>query len=132
MRALLADRNARLLLVGQSLSLFGDRAMYLALSVWVKTLTGSNAAAGLVFFVLAAPGLIAPVFGLAVDRLRKRPLMIATDISIGLVLLALLLVQDRSDVWMIYAVTFLYGAAGCLFSGAGSRTRNRTSSAFRN
>ena len=44
MRALLADRNARLLLVGQSLSLFGDRAMYLALGVWVKALTGSNAA----------------------------------------------------------------------------------------
>ena len=52
------------------------RAMYLALSVWVKTLTGSNAAAGLVFFVLAAPGLIAPAFGLVVDRMRKRPLNI--------------------------------------------------------
>ena len=120
MRALLHDHNARLLLVGQSLSLFGDRAMYLALSVWVKTLTGSNAAAGLVFFVLAAPGLIAPVFGLAVDRMRKRPLMIATDISIGLVLLSLLLVHRRGDVWIIYAVTFLYGAAGCLFSSARS------------
>jgi Na+/melibiose symporter-like transporter len=111
-RALLADRNARLLLVGQSLSLFGDRAMYLALSVWMKTLTGSNAAAGLVFFVLAAPGLIAPVFGLVVDRMRKRPLMIATDVSIGLVLLSLLFVHGRGDVWIIYAVTFLYGASG--------------------
>jgi MFS family permease len=119
-RALLADRNARLLLVGQSLSLFGDRAMYLALSVWVKTLTGSNAAAGLVFFVLAAPGLIAPAFGLVVDRMRKRPLMIATDVSIGLVLLSLLFVHDRSDVWIIYAVTFLYGASGYLFSSARS------------
>src|SRR6476659_121757 len=120
MRALLADRNARLLLVGQSLSLFGDRAMYLALSVWVKTLTGSNAAAGLVFFVLAAPGLIGPVFGLVVDRVRKRPLMIATDVSIGLVLLSLLFVHGRGDVWIIYAVTFLYGASGYLFSSARS------------
>jgi MFS family permease len=119
-RALLADRNARLLLVGQSLSLFGDRAMYLALSVWVKTLTGSNAAAGLVFFVLAAPGLIAPAFGLVVDRLRKRPLMIATDLSIGLVLLSLLFVHDRANVWIIYVVTFLYGAAGFLFTSAQS------------
>ncbi len=33
------------------------------------------------------PGLIAPAFGLAVDRMRKRPLMIATDVAIGLVLL---------------------------------------------
>lgn len=120
MRALLADRNARLLLGGQSLSLFGDRAMYLALGVWVKALTGSNAAAGLVFFVLAAPGLIAPAFGLVVDRMRKRPLMIATDLSIGLVLLALLFVHDRADVWIIYVVTFLYGASGYLFSSARS------------
>jgi MFS family permease len=119
-RALLADRNARLLLVGQSLSLFGDRAMYLALSVWVKTLTGSNAAAGLVFFVLAAPGLVAPAFGLVVDRMRKRPLMIATDVSIGLVLLSLLFVHDRADVWIIYVVTLLYGASGYLFSSARS------------
>lgn len=125
MRALLAHHDARLLLFGQSLSLFGDRAMYLALSIWVKTLTGSNAEAGLVFFVLAAPGLVAPVFGLAVDRMRKRPLMIATDIAIGLVLLTLLFVHDRSDVWIIYAVTLVYGASGYLFSSAQSALLTR-------
>jgi hypothetical protein len=119
-RALLADRDARLLLIGQSLSLFGDRSMYLVLGIWVKTLTGSNAQAGLVFFVLAAPGLLAPAFGLAVDRLRKRPLMIATDVVIGLVLLTLLFVHGRGDVWIIYAVTLVYGASGYLFSSAQS------------
>ena len=90
---------------GQGLSLFGDRAMYLVLGIWVKTLTGSNTQAGLVFFVLALPGPVAPGFGLLVDRVRKRPLMIATDLGIALVLGALLLVHDRSDVWIIYAVT---------------------------
>ncbi len=125
MRSLLANRDARLLLVGQSLSLFGDRAMYLALSVWVKTLTGSNADAGLVFFVLAAPGLLAPVFGLAVDRMRKRPLMIATDVVIGLVVLTLVFVQGRGDVWLIYAVTLVYGASGYLFFSAQSALLTR-------
>ena len=125
MRALLANRDARLLLVGQSLSLFGDRSMYLVLGIWVKTLTGSNAQAGLVFFVLAAPGLLAPAFGLAVDRMRKRPLMIATDIVIGLVLLTLLFVHGRSDVWIIYAVTLVYGASGYLFSSAQSALLTR-------
>jgi Na+/melibiose symporter-like transporter len=124
-RSLLADRDARLLLVGQSLSLFGDRAMYLALSVWVKTLTGSNADAGLVFFVLAAPGLIAPLFGLAVDRMRKRPLMIGTDVVIGLVVLTLLFVHGRGDVWLIYAVTLVYGASGYLFFSAQSALLTR-------
>jgi MFS family permease len=120
MRALLRDRDVRLLMIGQSLSLFGDRAMFLVLGIWVKTLTGSNAQAGAVFFVLAVPGLIAPLFGLAVDRMRKRPLMIATDIAIGLVLLSLLFVHGRSDVWIIYAVTGLYGAAGYMFASAQS------------
>ena len=108
------------LLVGQGLSLFGDRAMYLVLGIWVKTLTGSNAQAGLVFFVLALPGLVAPAFGLVVDRVRKRPLMIATDIGIALVLGALLFVHDRGDVWIIYVVTLLYGASGYLFTSAQS------------
>jgi MFS family permease len=120
MRALFRDRDARLLLVGQGLSLFGDRAMYLVLGIWVKTLTGSNAQAGLVFFVLAIPGLVAPAFGLLVDRVRKRPLMIATDLAIAVVLGALFFVHDRSDVWIIYAVTFLYGAAGFLFTSGQS------------
>jgi MFS family permease len=120
MRALFRDHDARLLLVGQGLSLFGDRAMYLVLGIWVKTLTGSNAQAGLVFFVLAIPGLVAPAFGLLVDRVRKRPLMIATDVAIAVVLGALFLVHDRSDVWIIYAVTFFYGAAGFLFTSGQS------------
>jgi MFS family permease len=109
-----------MLLTGQSLSLFGDRAMYLVLSVWVKSLTGSNVKAGLVFFVLAIPGLVAPALGLLVDRVRKRPLMIATDLAIAGVLGALFLVHDRGDVWIIYVVTFLYGAAGFLFTSAQS------------
>lgn len=120
MRAVLRDRDVRLLMVGQALSLFGDRSMYLVLGIWVKTLTGSNAQAGLVFFVLIVPGLIAPVFGLAVDRLRKRPLMIATDAAIGLVLLSLLVVHDRGDVWIIYVVTLLYGVSGYLIGSAQS------------
>jgi MFS family permease len=119
-RALFADRDARLLLTGQALSLFGDRAMYIVLGVWVKTLTGSNAQAGLVFFVLAIPGLVAPAFGLLVDRVRKRPLMIATDVAIAIVLGALFFVHDRSDVWIIYVVTFLYGASGFLFTSGQS------------
>ena len=86
----------------------------------MKSLTGSNAQAGLVFFVLAIPGVVAPAFGLLVDRVRKRPLMIATDVAIAIVLGALFFVHDRSDVWIIYAVTFLYGAAGFLFTSGQS------------
>ena len=56
--------------------MFGDWAMFFVLAIWAKVLTGSNAAAGLVFFVLALARLAAPLGGLVVDRLPKRRLMI--------------------------------------------------------
>jgi len=120
MLRLLAIRDARLFLVGQTLSLFGDTALYLALGIWVKSLTGSNAAAGLIFFVLALPALVAPAAGLLVDRVRRRPLMIATDLLIGAAVLLLLFVHGREQLWLIYAVAALYGAAGVVFGSAQS------------
>jgi MFS family permease len=118
MRRLLAHRDARLLLLGQTLSFFGDRALYLALGIWVKSLTGSNAAAGLLFFVLGVPALFAPLAGLLVDRMRRRPLMIAVDLAVGAAVLLLLFVHGRDDVWLIYTVTFLYGVSAILFDSA--------------
>ena len=58
MKRLLAHRDARLFLIGQSLSLLGDTALWLALGLWVKELTGSSSAAGLVFLCIVAPGLL--------------------------------------------------------------------------
>ena len=55
MRALLGNRSYRRLLIGQTLSAFGDNAMYLALAIWVKTLTGSNAKAGLAILRSCCP-----------------------------------------------------------------------------
>ena len=46
-RALMSSRDARVYLTGQSFSLFGDTSMFLALGIWTKELTHSNAAAGL-------------------------------------------------------------------------------------
>src|SRR5579864_1763218 len=120
MLALLRNRDARLLLSGQALSLFGDRAMYLALGVWVKSLTGSSAAAGLVFFFLGLPLLAAPAAGLVVDRVRRRRLMIGTDLAIAAVLLSLLAVHGRGQVWLIFAVTIAYGASAVVFGSAQS------------
>lgn len=115
MRTLFANRDARLLLAGQTLSAFGDWAMLIVLAVWMKSLTGSSALAGLTFFVFAAGALLAPLGGLLADRVRRRPLMIASDCLLGSFVLALLLVHDRGDAWLIYAVGFAYGALGTVF-----------------
>ena len=115
MRHLLADRNARLLLAGQTLSAFGDWAMLIVLAVWMKSLTGSSALAGLTFFVFAAGALLAPLGGLLADRVRRRPLMIVSDCLLGAIVLLLLFVHDRGDAWLIYAVALAYGALGTVF-----------------
>jgi MFS family permease len=111
MRRVLARRDARLYLAGQALSLFGDTSMWLALGIWAKTLTGSSGAAGLVFFAVVAPQLAAPAAGLLVDRVRRRPLLIAANLATGVVVLALLAVHGRAQLWLIYAVAALYGAS---------------------
>jgi MFS family permease len=115
MRTLLSYRDARLLLAGQTLSAFGDWAMLIVLAVWMKSLTGSSALAGLTFFVFAAGSLLAPLGGLLADRMRRRPLMIVSDCVLAAFVLVLLLVHDRSDAWLIYAVAFVYGALGTVF-----------------
>ncbi|MCC9306255.1 MFS transporter [Kitasatospora sp. RB6PN24] len=115
MRRLWGDRNARLYLAGQSLSTFGDSALWLALGIWVKMLTGSASAAGLSFFMFALGSLAGPVGGVIADRTRRRPLLIAANLATAVLVLLLLLVHDRNQVWLIYAVMFGYGlSAGVL------------------
>jgi MFS family permease len=120
MRRLLGLRNVRVFIAGWTLSVFGDWAMFIVLGVWTKDLTGSNSAAGLVFFALGVPSLLAPFAGLVVDRLPRRPLLIGIYAAEAIVVLSLLFVHDRGDVWIIYAVTVFYGAAGTF--GASARS----------
>lgn len=120
MRQLLRIRNARVFLFGWSVSVFGDWAIFIALGVWMKDLTDSNSAAGLVFFALALPSLFSPLAGLVVDRLSRRKVMIVTYSVEAVVVLSLLFVHDRGDAWIIYAVAAFYGAAGTLAAAARS------------
>jgi len=68
LRSLLASRELRILFFAQLLNMFGTTALTLVLSIWTKSLTDSNAAAGMVFLLLAAPSILAPATGLLVDR----------------------------------------------------------------
>jgi MFS family permease len=118
MRTLLRDRSYRLLLVGQTLSAFGDYAMFLALAVWVKVLTGSSAKAGLAILPFILPSLVGPALGVYVDRFPRRRIMIITDLAAGVALLPLVLVRDAGDIWLIYVVSFLLGLATVVYEAA--------------
>jgi len=118
MKMLLQRSDVRLLLAGQALSMFGDWMMIIVLGIWMKVLTGSNSAAGLVFFTFAAASMLSPLGGLVVDRLPKRPLMIGTHLALAGVMCLLLFVHDESDTWLLYLVTALYGLGGDFFAAA--------------
>ncbi|MET7394012.1 MFS transporter [Dactylosporangium sp. NPDC005572] len=120
MRRLMDNRDVRLYLGGQVCSLLGDSALWLAMGVWVKSLTGSSAAAGLVFFFFTAPTLLAPVAGLLVDRVRKRPLLVVANLVSAAVVLLLLLVDGAEDVWIVYLVMSLHGLAYAVLGAAQS------------
>jgi MFS family permease len=117
-RALLAHRDARFYLAGQALSTVGDNALWLAMGIWVKILTGSSSAAGLVFFAYTCGILLAPVTGLVADRMRRRPLLIGANLAAAAGVCCLLLVQGRGQVWLIYPVMFGYGALSSLIYSA--------------
>ncbi|HEY9240766.1 MAG TPA: MFS transporter [Streptosporangiaceae bacterium] len=109
MGRLFQHRDARIYLAGQILSVFGDHALWLAMGIWVKQRTGSNSAAGLVFFAFICGTCLAPLTGLLVDRVRRRPLLITANLASG-ALVSVLLAAGGSRLWLIYPVMFGYGA----------------------
>lgn len=109
MRALFAQPGFRRLFAGMSTSMFGDSVMLLVLSMWVKSLTGSNAQAGLTFFWMVVPAFFAPLFGLYVDRLPPRRVLAWGSLASAIAVLPLTLVRDAGDVWIVWGVAFLYG-----------------------
>jgi MFS family permease len=99
------------LYAGLTASMFGDSVMLLVLSMWVKTITGSSAQAGLTFLFLALPGFLAPLMGIGIDRVRRKPLLVWGHVVSGFAVLPLVLVHGAGQVWIIWAVAAYYGAA---------------------
>ncbi len=99
------------LYAGLTASMFGDSAMLLVLSIWVKSLTGSNAQAGLTFFFMLIPALLAPLLGIWIDRLQRKPLLVWGHLASALGVLPLVLVRGPGQVWIIWAVAMLYGVS---------------------
>ncbi|MET7421182.1 MFS transporter [Dactylosporangium sp. NPDC005555] len=120
MRDVLTGRNGVIFFGGQALSLFGDSSMWMAAGIWVKDMTGSSAAAGMIFFAFAAPLLLAPVAGLLADRFRRRPLLVCTNLVVGAAVLLLLTVDGPADVWLVYVVMFVNGAGFTILGAAQS------------
>ncbi|HET9894544.1 MAG TPA: MFS transporter [Streptosporangiaceae bacterium] len=99
-------------------SAFGDSALWLAMGIWIKLLTGSSSLAGLSFLALALGAFAGPLSGWVVDRTRRRPLLIVTNAATMPLVLLLLLVDRGSQVWLVYVVVVAYGASSSLIGPA--------------
>ncbi|MET7621635.1 MFS transporter [Streptomyces sp. NPDC005408] len=116
--AVLRDRNAGLYLSGVVVSGFGTSAMWLAAGIWVKSLTGSDSLAALTTFAMWAPMLVGPLLGTVADRVRRRPLLIWTNLVMSVLLLPLLALDSAARVWILFAVLTVYGVSWVVHDAA--------------
>ncbi|HEX3617211.1 MAG TPA: MFS transporter [Solirubrobacteraceae bacterium] len=112
--AAVAVTNARWYFAGLAASLLGNSAMSLVAGIWVKSLTGSSAQAGLVSACIYAGTMGAPVAGLVADRFPRRRLLLALNLVSAATILPLALVKSRSGTWLLFVLMTLYGIEATL------------------
>lgn len=116
------NREFLKLWAGQSVSLFGSQITRLALPLAaVLTLHANAAQMGFLGAALLAPYLILGLFaGVWVDRLRRRPLLIAADVgrAILLVTIPVLAVTHALRIEHLYIIGFLFGTLELFFEVA--------------
>jgi DHA3 family macrolide efflux protein-like MFS transporter len=104
-------------LVGQVISAIGTNLTGFALGVLIYQQTGSATKFAFIAVVTILPGiLLSPLAGALVDRWDRRRVLILSDAGAGAttLVLALLLWQDRLELWHIYPLLSLGSAFGAL------------------
>lgn len=117
----LAERQFRLLWIGQTASAAGDALIFVAVAFAVLQVGGSAADLGIVFaaFTVANVALVL-AGGVWADRLPRQLVMVACDVVRGVaeVILALLLLSGTAQVWHIAVGAAVIGGAGAFFGPA--------------
>jgi MFS family permease len=117
------NRNFRLLFFGQAISQLGDWFNSVAVFALLLDLTGSATAVAWMMIVQFLPmAIVGPLAGVVVDRVDRKRLMIAADLFRGVMILGLLLVRRREQVWIAYVVTAVCVSAQAFFEPARTAT----------
>src|SRR3954462_8596414 len=119
----LTVRNFRLLWIGEGISLLGDQFYLIALPWLVLQLTGSALALGTIMALASIPrALFMLVGGAFVDRFSPRRVMFASNLArMALVsLLAVLVLSNNIEMWMLYVLTLAFGTADAFYYPAQS------------
>jgi MFS family permease len=111
----------RYLFLGQSASAIGDRAVVVALALYVTQLTGSPTDLGLILAAQSLPLVTLLLFGgVWADRLPRHRIMLVTDlVRAGLhAVLAIVILTGVVTVWQMVVIEALFGAAQAFFQPA--------------
>ncbi len=115
------NTSFRRLWYGTVISLFGDWFNTIALYALILRLSGSEFALGAVFITKMLPwALASPLAGVLVDRFDRRHLMIVSDLLRAVIVLGFLLIDEASEVWLIYLLTTAQVVVGSIFHPAKS------------
>ena len=113
----LRNRNFKLYVGGQLVSVIGTAMQQVAQSWLVYDLTGSGTALGVIMALQFLPMLLFGVWGgLLADRLDKRRLLIASQAGSGTLAIVLwaLVATGAVELWMVYALAFLLGCVSAV------------------
>jgi MFS family permease len=117
----LANRNFRLLWLGEGISLLGDQFYLIALPLLVFQLTGSELALGTILMVAGIPRAVFMLLGgVLTDRFSPRTLMLFSNLArffISAILVAFV-VTNNTAIWMLYVTAFAFGLVDAFFHPA--------------
>ena len=116
---LLRRRDFGRLWLGGLVSMTGDWVTFTGLPLVVYDLTGSTLATGGMFLAGIVPRIaFGSLAGVFVDRWDRRRILIGANLAHALFLLPLLVVESRSELWIVYAVAFVQSTLGQLVDPA--------------
>ncbi|WP_084219613.1 MFS transporter [Spirillospora albida] len=116
-----ANRDLRLLWLGNLISACGGWFSAVAVFAMVYERTGGALAAGATLALRYLPGLlVGPWAGVLADRADRRTVMLACDGVLAVLALAFLLADGPGRLWLVYPLTFAAASVGFVFQAARS------------
>src|SRR5258708_31327220 len=115
--SVLRYKDFRYLFLGQSASVIGDRAVVVAIALFVTQRTGSATDLGIVLAAQSLPLIALLLFGgVFADRLPKHPIVVATDLVRGALhsVLAILVFSGGATIWQLVPVQAVVGPAAAV------------------
>lgn len=123
-KALLGNRNFRMLFIGSTISNFGDQFYIVALPWLILLITGDNALA--LGSIMAAAGIPRAIFmvlgGAVTDRISPKIILLASASSRAVLvgILATLILLGVVQLWMLFVLAICFGFADAFSSPAGA------------